>query len=215
MARGGFALAWGWTWIICTNIRPYALPKITSPLPSGVWQSAGKYDLRTSGGRVRGRPAERSGGGCQKRVWPAVSAPWMPDTGMGRLPRKRVTNFSTGFPRALRLKGVRAAPSGGGWRRVHSDPATGATPSGPVLTRLRCQRPAGKRHNVVDGERPRALLVQLAHQLPRPSTASGAASAASLALIGSVTAAEAATCLHRCFLAGVMSAAYGTFTSHG
>ena len=71
--------------IICTNIRPYARPKFTSPLPSGVCQSAGKYDLRTSGERVRGRPAERSGGGCQKRVWPAVSAPWVPDTGMGRL----------------------------------------------------------------------------------------------------------------------------------
>ena len=95
------------------NSTPSLRPKITSPLPSGVWQSAGKYDLRTSGGGVKGRPAERSGGGCQKRVWPAVSAPWVPDTGTGRLPRKRGTNFSTGFPRALRRKGVRAAPSGG------------------------------------------------------------------------------------------------------
>ena len=110
---------------------------------------------------------------------------------------------------------MRAAPSGRGQRRVPFDPATAAAPSGPALTRLRCQRPAGKRHNVVDGERARALLVQLAHQLPRPSTASGAASAASLALIGSVTAAEAATCLHRGPACSLWSAAYGIFTSHG
>ena len=183
MARGGFALAWGCTRIICIDSRPYSRPKITSPLPSGRLQSARKDDLRTSRARVRGRPAERSGGGCQKRVWPAVSAPWMPDTGTGRLPRKRSLNFSTAFPRALRLKGVRAALGGRGQRRVHFDPATAAVPSGPALTRLRRQRPAGKRHDVVDVARPRALRVQLAHQLPRPSPASGTASAAAFALV--------------------------------
>ena len=107
-----------------------------------------------SGARVRGRPAERSDGGCPERVWPAVSAPWVPDTGTGRLPRKRRTNFSTGFPRALRRKEVRAALSGGGQRRVPFAPATGAARSGPALTPLRCQRPAGKRQDVVDVERP-------------------------------------------------------------
>ena len=168
-----------------------------------------------SGARVRGRPAERSGGGCPERVWPAVSAPWVLDTGTGRLPRKRSLNFSTGFPRALRRKEVRAALSGGGQRRVPFAPATGAARSGPALTPLRRQRPAGKRHDIVDVERPRARLVQLAHQLPRPSPASGAASAASLALIASVTAAEAATHPHRCSVARLMSAAYGDFSSHG
>ena len=35
-----FALAWGWTSKICIKSRPYSRPKNTSPLPSGVWQSA-------------------------------------------------------------------------------------------------------------------------------------------------------------------------------
>ena len=164
---------------------------------------------------MRGRPAQRSGGGCQKRVWTAVSAPWVPDTGTGRLPRKRVTNFSTGFPRALRLKGVRAAPSGGAWRSVHFDPATGAAPSGPGLTRLRRQRPAGKRQDVVDVERPSSLDTQQAHQLPHPSPASGTASAAAFALVCLVLRVGSSTCPHGSAACTLWSAAYGIFTSHG
>ena len=145
-----------------------------------------------SGARVRGRPAERSDWGCPERVWPAVRATRVPDTGTGHLPRKRRTNFSTGFPRALRRKEVRAALSGGGQRRVHFAPATGAARSGPALTPLRCQRPAGKRQDVIDVERPKARSVQLAHQLPCPSPANGTASAAAFALFCLVIATAAA-----------------------
>ena len=180
-----------------STAHPPCAQKSPPPCRRASGRAPRKYDLRTSGARVRGRPAQRSGGGCQKRVWTAVSAPWVPDTGTGRLPRKRGTNFSTGFPRALRRKGVRAAPSGGAWRCVHFDPATGATPSGPALTRLWRQRPAGKRHNVVDVERPSSLDTQQAHQLPRPSPASGAASAASLALVCLVLCDDSSTCPHR------------------
>ena len=63
---------------------------------------------------------------------------------------------------------MRAALSGGGQRRVPFAPATGAARSGPALTPLRCQRPAGKRQDVIDVERPKARSVQLAHSLPRP-----------------------------------------------
>ena len=145
-----------------------------------------------SGARVRGRPAERSDWGCPERVWPAVRATRVPDTGTGHLPRKRRTNFSTGFPRALRRTEVRAALSGGGQRRVHFAPATGAARSGPALTQLRCQRPAGKRQDVIDVERPKARSVQLAHQLPCPSPANGTASAAAFALFCLVIATAAA-----------------------
>ena len=164
---------------------------------------------------MRGRPAERSDGGCPERVWPAVSAPWVPDTGTGRLPRKRRTNFSTGFPRALRRKEVRAALSGGGQRRVPFAPATGAARSGPALTPLRCQRPAGKRQDVIDVERPKARSVQLAHQLPCPSPAGGTASAAAFALVCLVLRDGSSTCPHRSAARGLWSAAYRIFTSHG
>ena len=40
VAAGGFALTNRLTLNICINIRPHSRPKITSPLPSGVWQSA-------------------------------------------------------------------------------------------------------------------------------------------------------------------------------
>ena len=54
MARGGFALAWGWTWIICTNIRPYALLKITSPLPSGALAEREEVQPARGGGQKGG-----------------------------------------------------------------------------------------------------------------------------------------------------------------
>ena len=215
VARGGIALTLKLTLHICIKNRPYSRPKIASPTYSASAQAKRKYHLCTSGGRVRGRPAERSGGGCPERVWTAVSAPWVPDTGTGRLPRFRRTNFSTGFPRALRRKELRAALSGGGQRRVPFAPATGAARSGPALTPLRCQRPAGKRQDVVDVERPSNLELQQAHQLPRPSPASGAASAAAFALVCLVlrVAAAAAPIARR--LLRVVSAAYENFTSHG
>ena len=152
-----------------STAHPPCAQKSPPPCRRASGRAPRKYDLRTSGARVRGRTAQRSGGGCQKRVWTAVSAPWVPDTGTGRLPRKRVTNFSTGFPRALRLKGVRAALGDRGQRRVPFDPATGAARSGPALTRLWCQRPAGKRQDMVDVERPSNPDLQLAHQLPGPA----------------------------------------------
>ena len=107
-----------------------------------------------------------------------------------------MTNFSTGFPRALRRKEVRAALSGGGQRRVPFAPATGAARSGPALTPLRCQRPAGKRQDVVDVERPGNPDLQLAHQLPHPSPASGTASAAAFALVCLVLRDGSNTCPH-------------------
>ena len=51
VARGGFALAWGCTWIICTNIRPYARLKITSPLPSGALAEREEVQPARGGGQ--------------------------------------------------------------------------------------------------------------------------------------------------------------------
>ena len=125
VARGGFALAWGCTRIICIDSRPYSRPKVTPPLPSGRLQSARKDDLRTSGGRVRGRPAERSGGGCQKRVWPAVSAPRVPDTGMRRVWQETLAQLFNGLPEGSETErgasspgrqGAEASPFRSGYR---------------------------------------------------------------------------------------------------
>ena len=76
-----------------------------------------------------------------------------------------------------------SCPERRGQRGVPFAPATGAARSGPALTPLRRQRPAGKRQDVVDVERPSSLEAQQAHQLPYPSPASGTASAAAFALI--------------------------------
>ena len=59
MARGGFALAWGCTWIICTNIRPYARLKITSPCRQALWQSERRSNLRAGEGKRVGRKGGR------------------------------------------------------------------------------------------------------------------------------------------------------------
>ena len=54
MARGGVALAWGCTWIICTNIRPCARLKITSPLPSGALAEREEVQPARGGGQKGG-----------------------------------------------------------------------------------------------------------------------------------------------------------------
>ena len=70
--------------IICTNIRPYALPKITSPLPSGVSQSERKSSLRAGEGKREGRTGEGSDIRRQSSVWMTGSAPGHPDADYAR-----------------------------------------------------------------------------------------------------------------------------------
>ena len=70
---------------------------------------------------MRGRPAERSGRGCPERVWTAVCAPWVPDTGTGRACR-----FSPTTP----VSGQDAAPDGA---LVHQPLERRPAGSGPVI----------------------------------------------------------------------------------
>ena len=84
VARGGIALTHGLTLIICIDNTLTPRPKITSPLPSGVWQRNVKSNLRAADGTREGRKGKGSDGRCQSRVGMTGSAlGWPGDEGSG------------------------------------------------------------------------------------------------------------------------------------